>query len=807
MISRLRAWILIAGLVLIPGTVMAALWALDAQARDFATLTGDRQKGTVTLVWTVDRWPEGLVGFVVRRRKLDDNGKPQGEWQDVTRGTISPAAGNDVDLSKVVAQDQERVRLALKRAKLLESKRLKTFGTADFLARVRQPAKGLFTALEIQLLSDPDLALLSGFGCTDTIEASVEMSYGLFAVYRESGTGKQPIATYRATTKADARLTTRDLTAVRVAGGVLLTWSLPAEVVRAHSVTGFRVYRSSGQPAAFENLVPTGIGSGTTRAGKRVWTYLDRDAARERSYDYAVVPLHALGRELPGRVEVTAKREAPGFRAPAPKVVEAKRDGDGVRIRWEFPIGQQRNITAFRVERAQFDEGTFEPISHEPIDPSARSVVDASRRETGKAYVYRVIAVRGNTAVAVSDAELFMTLDAPVPPKPTGLASSLVLVDGKPRVRLTWNARKPDDSVTDGYVLYADHPHKGKLRRLASIPVIHGTEYYLALDILTGREFTIGLAAIAKNGQESARVTTRAFVPGSLPPDVGALRALREQTNGPIVLRWTYPELPHLLGFRVYDGNTLIANETVVGAAARSFEVTEVDPKSNFVFHVRAVASGQRVSRTARVVFTPRVASKPRRPAPPANLTATRGTDTERKLIRLVWDDVASVDHYEWATDSETMDRFPDPVPVPDNARGRYRFEVDDPTRTLTVRLWAAAAGGAKSFYSQVQVLGEGRTLPPALLRRYDLEKQEDGYHAVWSWKYRHVEGLRGFRIYRDGGEQPVVDESKLDAGARSWTSGVIPRKKRVTFAIEAIGGGDVVSERGPAKTVLHFRR
>lgn len=813
--TRFRSFGAALGVAAAVGILLTALGAFAGADEDsWVHLIGDTSKETVRLAWEFEKWPETLEGVTIRRREVDPDGTPTGDWKTVTRNTLTPELSATGDLSPVEPRAEERKRLEEKRRDLIAKGTITPTTREENLRVLRKGEKSTLEIFRMVIMKDLDLAYMLGTALTDpNVPADKRFQYGLFPVFDPPKDTENPLASYTTIRikQDDTRLKPRDLSVRALADEAFLTWKLSDQQVKNIGVRTYHVYRIPKGIESIKRLTEAPIHAGTSVLDSEknrwhVWTYLDATVKADEEYTYAISPVHAFGNELPIRTRINFF-EKDRATVSSPGITHAKLNPDrgGVVLGWEFPEAEEERISGFQVDVTPFPEGQPKTLT-KTLSPTTREMVDKNERSPDQAVLYRVSALVAGGVESESESFFFLRVSDEAPPPPEGVKAEFLMMGKKPALHLTWKAKRADDKQTDGYAVYADHPEAGTLSRQLSFEVVRKEEAFLTLDMIDGRKIRIGVTAVSKRGRQSKKTEITAFMPGSIPAAPSNTKS-RIGDNGELMIKWESATTPDLLGFRVYQGAELLADEGELKAGTREWTIEKPDPKLDYELSLRAVSRTGELSRMTNISATSTPDTGPRAPGPPWNLKAERVEANGKHYIRLNWDVDPSARKFQISTDEKEISVFGEPRAIALSKPGEVRLPVADPKRTLTIRLRALGAGDLAGLPSEIQVRGKDRPLPPSVLPEFfDLVDGDGGtWNVSWSWDYPKSDKLKGFRITMNG--NVMADETKLGPDARSWSGGPVKRKTRYAFELHAVTNDGKVSEAGPKRTVIHFRR
>lgn len=770
----------------------------------------DADADSVQLAWTLNGWSDGVTGFVVMR--WNSAGDAPG-WERIHAGTIEPGIAPEKNFSPVEPDQTRRRELTSRLRAALDAGRVQPVSPEEFFATLRAPPEDFLGALRRELFLDHDRALWLGLGCIDrNPSAQGPLRYGLFPV-RNAQVASEPAAECEAARpSADARqLQAGELNVARREVGTTITWRVNNQAAQQRSVYGYRVYRARRGTNEYELLTPLGIGSAHVEDGWRHFTFVDRSADEGVDYDYRVVPFNFFQRELnvPATTAYAPNLATTLGQSAIQLIAEQDPDTRQVRLSWQTTGAVAEFADGFIAERVRLPGNELTAFSPS-LPTTTQSFVDPEPKRHEEAFAYRVTAMRDGRPVLNSNVAIVVAVDLPTPPAPAGLAAEWVTLGDDVFVRLQWEPRSPEDTLTRGYLLYADIDTPGEIVRQASVAEVKvpQTQAVLPINLLDSRVLTVGIAAVAFNGQLGPVTQTTVFAPGRLPTAVADLSATQAETdnNTAVLLSWDYPAGHEIAGFRIRVNGSRAADESELRGDARSWRfAVERGSRAQFLFEVVAVSLAGETSMSRQATFSPvRLEGSSLRPRSPENFRTAWNED--RTAITLRWDESEGLG-YSFAVDADTLGVFNPPTEIFGGDPGAFVFTPSDPDRSYTFRLWALGpqvnpGPRPSSIYAESLCLPPGRTLPPAKLARAQRVRDENETEVIeLSWIYPASDELAGFRISQNG--EPVVGETALMPEVRTWTVPVPTEPGRYAYTIAAIGQSGEVSESGPARIVV----
>lgn len=565
-----------------------------------ATLWGESGDGkTVKLIWFLKTWDARIRGFDIKRRTGG------GEWITLNSSLIVPELQTGKNLANVEPDIGEQQRLKTLLQSSINAGRIKPVPAAAYLQRLAGDDKAL-QAVAITIALDYDLALLHGFALVDRgISAGNNYEYGLFLNGPDS---KEPSAVFswRAGTKAIPAIPVEiGVRRTAVPNQVQLWWKAEAGRMQAVHPAGFNVYKQQGSEWKKINKGPVAIGKEAS-----LFSFFDSDASRDRVTRYAVAIITLFSNEGP-KTEYTydPARYPSAYRAaepgePGPAGENFK---NGIAVNWQFPVDDEKYIAGFRIEKA-VPPGDYEQPSV-LMPASSRNYTDAAVAAPGSYIKYRIKTIYNDSSVYNSSEQLYYYLPHIRVAAPGSLHASVVKDANKRFVELSWAASS--DTLVRGYRIYAGNStvSNGRIYQEAGIPLITGHTYRYEVKNNRAADYRFIVAAVSRfNVEGYASDTVAIGVPGSRLPAPVVQAGIPDSNI--VVLRWAYPDIPDLKGFRIYQNGNMVGNEQQYKKGTVSFVTPPLRYGATYRFTVTAVSESGVVSEPSlsREIF---IAEKP----------------------------------------------------------------------------------------------------------------------------------------------------------------------------------------------------
>jgi hypothetical protein len=572
-------------------------------------LIGEGNNNTVKLLWYVDKWPESLEGYIIKRRVITND--RQGKWIDLNKTLIYPELSLEKDLGNVMPDVQGIQDLKSKLKGYLAKTgniTLKPFSFQGFL-EISKSNPDAVKNMKIAFSTDYDIALLSGFGLVDkNIPFDEKYEYGIFSVIGNK-VQSEPDATYQwlAGTKPDLNLpVTIKAKHTEKKTKIELIWQVDLKLFNKLNVNGFNIYRQANN----EKTVKLNIGPVWLSGSKEtsIATYYDNTAIEGTVYTYSIIPVSIFGTE--GNKTSTVYDPAKAYHIITPPSLTSIKGTDNplsseIKISWNFKKEDESFITGFIVERMD-NSGSYKAVS-ETLPSTARNFNDIGPKRVQQYYTYRIKLITDDAEFkGISNISLFYFDPIIKPPVPKNLSGKITTDKGHQYIQLSWDPKSNDDSLTAGYHIYANFPPYDKMMMEGSIPLIKGNEYKYEVYNSLGARFKFQVSAQSKYIHESEPCKPiEIYSPTRIMPYPN-LWPLKVDSNR-VILDWRYDNVQDLKGFIVYQDKKIVANEKTLGKDARKWVAPPLEYGREYVFEMAAVSeygvvSGMSFQRKIRIL-------------------------------------------------------------------------------------------------------------------------------------------------------------------------------------------------------------
>lgn len=543
-------------------------------------LDGSASENSLRLLWQVDGWPDGIVGFNVKRRLQGDD-----SWGKLNNQAIYPAIIRDRNWSDLGLNDAQQKEFLDTFDNYL-GKKFKEVSREKFGKMLQKV--GMRSGDRIRLKNDYNMAIFLGFGYIDNdFKPEQSFEYGLFGVDNNTVESADPLATYVSSyfPVDDERLKVV-LKAEKSGNAVALSWNCKLAIIKELGLLGFHVYRREKGEDKWSQLVKYNLQPKQKSQNSNSWDYTDMSADVKKFYTYAVAPTNKFQQEFTKSV---VKYE--GFVTPLLKAITLKsvkeNDRFEVILTWAIPKKYKEFIQGFEILRCGPKETGFKQVRN-VLSVSSTSFRDWSPRAKSS-YKYKLVTIDLQGRKYESAARSIYFKGRVGPDAVTGLKAKFIRRDGKNFVQLNW--KKQSTKKVEGYIFYDDETEAGKLLMNASIPLITTNHYEHKLRSITGgRDFTFAIESLdhKRLGGNRSELTVKVPLLKLPKPDIVKLEMLK---GGNLKIDWAYPVLEGVKGFRIFLQDKMICDDSKASAKVRSYIVTdypEMD-QGNLEFELQAV--------------------------------------------------------------------------------------------------------------------------------------------------------------------------------------------------------------------------
>jgi hypothetical protein len=564
-------------------TILLVCPALFGQTNTNANLLLQSADGkTVKLLWFFNHWDPNISAFDIKRKEgLQD-------WMKLNVEPIVPEISTQKKLSIVENDPVAESMVRSKFYKMISTKKVRLTDHAAFLQQLSKDDKAL-QELTNMMMRDYDLALIAGFAYVDhTVLKKDGYKYGLFI----HGSDKiVDSATWNYGEIPDlntvTNITSRPVNKSGI--GIHIIWNADLNKMKMADVAGFNIYREGIRL----NSTPI-TASNSKDPSEFIW--YDRSANSTLPIQYSISAESIFGIEGIIKSYTYNPADHPDEYKKA-KVTNVASLGyyfkEGIDLQWTFPKEYERFLTGFNIEKDNMPNG-YQHVSS-VLDASSRSYIDKSPSPTSAYIRFRVNAVYSDKTITTGTERLYYYFPVREPPQPQNLTAQSVSGDKKITVYLTWEPPMNGDTVTDYYRVYVSEPGSNKFVLVTENQPVTASKYTYIIQHGSPGVYKFAVTAFSKGKTESLMSNTVGIQSSSLELATPSISKVSIEKNIALV-QWQYPEIADLKGFRLYQNNILIADETVLKKTTAQFITSRLDEGNIYSFTIRAIAENSVLS-------------------------------------------------------------------------------------------------------------------------------------------------------------------------------------------------------------------
>lgn len=575
---------------------------LTAQQSQIIGESGDGK--TIKLIWFFKTWDKEVTGFDIKRRST---GNIKSDWQKLNSATILPSISVNKNLELNGVDAAEAARINQKLVKLIQSKKVNEISAADYLQKLRTDDKAL-RGLSFAIALDFDFALINGFAFYDRTPASGQTyEYGLFLVKGNKTTSKEEcsftwesgsVAPLNPKMSISAKWATRQ-------NKLQLNWTLNEKMSEGIYLAGFNVYRKTADTWTKLTTSPSNL------TGKNGYIWWDSMVSQTAPTVYGVTLQSIFGNEGK-RTEFTFNPNDYPQAYHSPDLEEVGSSGvnfeGGFALKWKFPKEQEQFIKGFVIEKANLPEKYKELPSMLP--PRVRNQVEKSHSVPASYVTFRIVAVYNDGTRMAGNEKMLYYLPEIKAPKPTGLTAKWRKAGNTFYADLSWNTKKPEDTLSQHYQIYASNPVNGKFAQEQTPQPVKTNQYSFPLNYSTASKYKFCVAAVNRFGHVGwMSDTALLFSPSQSLPFINFSQAVLDSNR--VSLLWNYGDIWDLKGFRIYQNGNLVASEYELKKEVRNFKTPGLKWNVDYNFTIQAVSVNGVVSEIS--IPTTVYISKPKR--------------------------------------------------------------------------------------------------------------------------------------------------------------------------------------------------
>ncbi len=549
-----------------------------------ADLSGYANKNEMRLLWTVDGWPDDVVGFRIGRRLIWGN-----SWNSLGGG-IFPELSLDRNWSAAGLTQSQAEIYQQKLKEYVAQGFLKGFiDHSSFVKQLQQV--GMRSGDRIRLKDDFGLAVVMGFGFIDaSYNPAEQYEYGLFGVFSDGTESEVPLDIYKSVLLDynDKRLQVK-LNAIQNGSSIDLNWISDRAMHDQAGILTYNIYRRKNMEDEWVRIVPPFISPREKTEESLVWEYTDEEADVFRRWYYAVAPINKFQVEFEnswieyipeemGAAEVIKllpindRHLMPGKAGLSWDTNED--EARSILVNWDFDSCYENDISGFYVLRSNTVTGVETKVGGvQP--PQRRRIIDITP-PVKTLFSYKLVTVCKDGTGLVSDSctIYFKGPKRKGPKRPENFKLEFIKDTGDYAVKATWDLPTDDDNF-DTYRLFNNRNLERELLENGSKALGVTNSYIWSLKNRKGnRDYTFGIQPVDKKGRRGERVVESIAIPRlkapAFPAPEGELKA-----DGNILLSWDYPLSEDLIGFKIYMNDEVIAEDLTVSPHVRSWIIDE----------------------------------------------------------------------------------------------------------------------------------------------------------------------------------------------------------------------------------------
>jgi hypothetical protein len=548
-----------------------------------ATLIVQSPHGKVVkMIWLFKSWNPEWKGFNIKRKE----GIKQ-EWKKINKEPIYPEISLKKNIANVEQDVLELERLKTYLASALTRKELKECLMDSFYVKLQNDT--FLNNFSKEIAENYDEALLSGFGFVDrTLEKKIDYEYALF----ESSTDQfLARASWSYGEVPDLNLI-NEITSksTRNKRGIRIFWNADVNKMKAGYVHGFNVYRDGIRL----NLDPIAVSYNNDLSE---FSWYDSTANSEEVTQYSIASESMLDIEGIIKAYTYNPEEHPDAYAKT-EVTSIASLGyyfkDGIKVQWKFPQNAESLIKGFIVEKNNVPNG-YKKVST-LLQPSAREFIDKTTSPVFSYEIFKVVAIYKDRSEISGVEKLYNYFPLREPPQPQN-CTAVTKFDGKAfTISLSWDGRINGDTVTKAYNIYLFDPITHRMVLDKSVSPVKTNSCVFVLNSGTYRTNKYCVAAITKNGTESILGDTIFVTVPTLVMPVPEKPNITINKHA-INLKWEYPNLEDLKGFRIYQNKYILKNETFITKDMREFNTEDLAVDNTYEYSIQAVSEKGVVSK------------------------------------------------------------------------------------------------------------------------------------------------------------------------------------------------------------------
>jgi hypothetical protein len=563
-----------------------AFWANLLLAQNITyTFLGQGSQQDVRLFWYVDKWPEELMGFDIKRR----TGK--NDWEKLNNTTITPTLAQGADLSNrsnndAVIQDLNKVKQEKN-----QNNQIRPIPDDQFKQELKNAE--MLQAFSVVLNIDFFNSLIVGFGFLDHNSFKEKQEYGLFPVFKD-GAVNDPVKTFVWDPNDPLIIdvpATYNMKALK--NKVKLYWHIEEKDFTKHTIlNGFDVYKVE-EGKDHEKINKSRIWV-DFKEGKGTVFQMDVLEDKDKPVTYALVPatiFNLEGEWVEMKYDPADRPQA--YNAPVLKKLSYsdKDNKQQVVFEWEFEQANEAFIKGFNIKK-QNAEGLFETFKGD-IARQKREFVFEFNESLLEPLDFLVEIEYSTGEVFQSNIKGLYIPKSRKPEKPMNLTYELERDGEDMMLKLFWG-HKGQGPIN--FIIYTAKDSLSTVIKDDNYGEISQNSVLIPIYSSKASVFKVAVSALNESYQESDLSDPLVvLLPSTRLPNIDIWPI--QVKNDKVSLAWKYPnDILDLAGFRLYQNDILVADEKALKPGARSWESKSMTAGS-YEYFIEAVSKNGVVSK------------------------------------------------------------------------------------------------------------------------------------------------------------------------------------------------------------------
>ncbi|WP_324494615.1 fibronectin type III domain-containing protein [Haliscomenobacter sp.] len=491
--------------------------------------------------------------------------------------------------------------------------------------------------------------------------------------------------------------------------------------------------------------------------------WVDSTTQAGATYIYRVVPSSGVNDPaLGGTVRVLAAEDS-GLSTPPPSPEVLNGDRTAL-LSWT----QEVHYSGYAVERSTDGGLTYVTRSKglvlaiEQNGKAGQVYFTDSLPSNDLTCLYRI---RGQTPfgfLGAPSAAIPVKGEEPSPVPPPYLQRLEELGTTQIQVRLTWRFPAANREFIQGFRLYRSVLAEGPFQQIGDLFAPTDSVYVDANPLSTAY---YQIRALTFKEEEVPSLSRLLQLKDETPPAVPSGLKGTMQKDGTVQLSWTANTDPDLLGYRVFyaqsrPGPYVQLTSTPIESSSFGHRLDNKSLADSVFFKISALDQRQNSSAESSELYVPVADANP--PAQPSIIML----DPYRNGVKITWEGSASKDaiHYEIQRKGATQPEWSSILNKDSTITG-IRINYDS---TLTgayewsYRIAVRDDAGLESYSAVVSIKPPGAMRNPVENILVETSTQGNAYAAKLSWDYLDDDGVSSFVVYRQMGNEPMVQVATL---------------------------------------------